>query len=192
MADGDSPGLTGGAGAPSADKITPVTLMTHRVVPIAEQYIDGFRAAVDSVARELRYLAFLEAPPLAAVQEFVRGNIRAGHPQFVALVERSVVGWCDVLPNPRPALRHCGVLGMGVVTPHRGRGIGTALLDTTLRAAWASGLTRVELTVRTDNDRAKSLYEKFGFAVEGVCRRHMRVQGVYQDSYLMAALRDSA
>lgn len=166
--------------------------MNHRVVAIAEEHIDGFRAALDSVAREHRFLALLEAPPLEAVREFVRENIRSGHPQFVALAEGMVVGWCDVVPKARPALRHSGVLGMGVVGTHRGRGIGTALIDATLKAARAGGLARIELTVRTDNDRAKALYERFGFVVEGVCRRHMRIHGAYQDSFLMATLYDPA
>jgi ribosomal protein S18 acetylase RimI-like enzyme len=162
--------------------------MDHRIVPIAEEHIDGFWNVLDSVAREHRFLAFLEAPPLEAVREFVRGNIGSGHPQFVAIADERVVGWCDVLPKPRPALRHSGVLGMGVIGACRGRGIGTALINTTLQAAKAKGLTRIELTVRVDNQRAKALYEKFGFVVEGVCRRYMRVDGVYYDSYLMSVL----
>ena len=166
--------------------------MEYRIVPIAERHIGGFRNALDGVARELRFLAFLEAPPLEAVTEFVRENIRSEHPQFVAIAEDTVIGWCDVLPKPRPALRHSGVLGMGVVDNCRGRGIGTDLIATTLQAAQAKGLTRIELTVRTDNHRAKALYERFGFAVEGVCRRHMRIDGVYHDSFLMSVLYGSA
>jgi RimJ/RimL family protein N-acetyltransferase len=158
------------------------------VVPISEEHVEGFRAALDRVAREERYLAFLAAPPLDQVRKFVRENIRSNTVQFVALAEDAVVGWCDVLPKPRPTMRHSGVLGMGVVEGHRGRGIGRALLGTALQAARAKGLTRVELSVRTDNERAKALYEKFGFVVEGVCRKHMRVRGAYHDSYLMAVL----
>ena len=116
-------------------------------------------------------------------------NIAEGVPQFVALDGERVVGWCDVLPNLRPAMRHSGVLGMGVIDSHRGRGIGRALMKTTLQAAWDRGLTRIELSVRTDNDRARRLYENLGFAVEGLCRNHMLVQGKYADSYLMALLR---
>lgn len=37
--------------------------MTFRAVPIAEEHIAGFRAALDGVARERRFLIFLEAPP---------------------------------------------------------------------------------------------------------------------------------
>jgi RimJ/RimL family protein N-acetyltransferase len=164
----------------------------YSVVPIAEPHIEGFRAAVDSVARELRYLAFLQAPPLEDARKFVRENIAARTPQLVALADGKVVGWCDALPKPRPALRHTGVLGLGVIEPYRGRGIGPALLEATLAVAKAYGLTRIELTVRVDNERAKRLYERFGFVVEGLCKRHMRINGQYHDSYLMALLWEGA
>jgi ribosomal protein S18 acetylase RimI-like enzyme len=162
--------------------------LLYRIVPIAEEHIEGFRAAVDSVAREHRYLAFLEAPPLSDVRGFVCGNIRSNLPQFVALVDDAVVGWCDVLPKPRPVFRYTGVLGMGVINDCRGRGIGTALMATTLQAAKQSGITRVELHVREKNLRAIALYEKFGFVREGLMRRDVFVDGAYENSLLMAVL----
>jgi energy-coupling factor transporter transmembrane protein EcfT len=36
----------------------------YQILPITEEHIKSFRAAVDSVAREHKYLAFLEGPPL--------------------------------------------------------------------------------------------------------------------------------
>lgn len=44
------------------------------------------------------------------------------------------------------------------------------------------------LALRVDNIRAKGLYERAGFAVEGLCRNHMRIDGKHYDSYLMAIL----
>jgi len=79
---------------------------------------------------------------------------------------------------------------MGVIDSHRGRGIGRALMEAALHAAWNKGFTRIELTVRADNTRAKQLYESFGFAVEGLCKRHILVKGEYADSYLMALLHE--
>lgn len=162
--------------------------MDFRIASIAEQHVEGFREALDSVARERKYLAFLEAPPPDQVRAFVMANIAARSAQFVAIVEESVVGWCDVLPKPRPAFSHSGALGMGIIKTCRGRGIGKALIQTTLDAAKANGLTRVELTVRVDNERARKLYESVGFVVEGLCKRHTRVDGKYADSYMMALL----
>jgi ribosomal protein S18 acetylase RimI-like enzyme len=158
------------------------------IVPIAEEHIPGFRAAVDSVARERRFLARFEVPPEADTRKYVLDNIARRVPHFVAIVESQVVGWCDIALRPQAALAHSGVLGMGVMSKYRGQGIGRGLLDATLQAAKARDIRRVELTVRVDNERAKRLYETRGFVVEGLCRRHMLVDGEFHDSYLMAHL----
>jgi ribosomal protein S18 acetylase RimI-like enzyme len=162
--------------------------MSARIVRLAEEHVEGFRDVLDSVAREERYLAMLAAPPLEEVRKFVLECLARRRPQFLALEGEQAVGWCDVIEKPRDALGHSGVLGIGVHASHRRRGIGAALLRHTLDDARDKGFARVELTVRTDNTRAKLLYEKFGFAVEGLCRRHMRVHGEYYDSWLMAWL----
>jgi hypothetical protein len=72
-------------------------MTAYQIVPIAEEHISGFRVAVDVVAREKKYLAFLEAPPLEEVTRFVLGNIERGYPQFVVLSDSTVAGWCDVI-----------------------------------------------------------------------------------------------
>ena len=162
--------------------------MDFQIVPIADEHIAGFHAGVDAVAREKLYLAMLKAPPLEESAKWVRNNIRKGFPQMVALVEGRVVGWCDVSPMERETLAHGGVLGMGVIDGFRGKGIGLALMRATLERAKAGGLTRVELTVREDNLRAKALYEKVGFVVEGVKRKAARHDGKYYDLILMGLL----
>src|SRR5262245_33037290 len=113
--------------------------MKYSILPISEEHIEGFRSAVDSVARERLFLALLEAPPLEDVREFVLTNIRCGNPQYVAMVNNNVVGWCDIIPGNRPVFRHNGVLGMGVIRKFRRQGIGTALIKATLDAAKANG-----------------------------------------------------
>lgn len=160
--------------------------MDPTIVPITLELVDGFRAVLDSVARERLYLALLEAPPPEDVRKFVEENIRAGHPQLLALDGGAVVGWCDIIAHSLPTLRHSGVLGMGIVASHRGRGIGTALVAAALAAAKARGLTRIELTVRADNEPARALYERFGFAHEGRLRHYLRIDDTYQDCDQMA------
>jgi putative acetyltransferase len=85
---------------------------------------------------------------------------------------------------------HVANLGMGVHDDFVGRGIGTALLRAILDAAdnWLA-IRRVELTVYTDNPRAIALYERHGFAREGVHRQHAFRAGEYVDSLAMARLR---
>jgi RimJ/RimL family protein N-acetyltransferase len=164
--------------------------MSYRIVPIAESHIPGFRETSDAVFKESQMFALYEAPSIEQVTEFVLGNIRNNEPQYVAMIGHSVIGWCDILSKPRPAMRHSGVLGIGVLKSHRRQGIGTSLIETTLGAAKDRGVKRVELFVRTDNEPARKLYEKIGFVMEGLLRKHVLVGGAYRDSYLMAKLYD--
>ena len=54
-----------------------------------------------------------------------------------------------------------------VVAEHaRGRGVGRALLDATLKAAAISGQVEIGLSVRADNSAAIRLYERAGFSVD--------------------------
>jgi ribosomal protein S18 acetylase RimI-like enzyme len=70
----------------------------------------------------------------------------------------------------------------------RRQGIGGRLIRQTLDAAQAFGLHRVELTVRENNAVAIELYKKIGFAIEGLQRNRIRVDGAYENLILMGAL----
>ena len=162
------------------------------IAALAEIHIPGFREAVDVVAREKKYLAFLEAPPLESTRAFVMNNIKQGYPQFVALDADNVIGWCDIIPNrSRPVYYHCGTLGIGLLPEFRRRGIGRALMLRTIDAAFAFGLTRVELTVRENNVNAISLYKRMGFEIEGLHRNAVCIEGKHENIYSMALLRIS-
>lgn len=91
------------------------------IVPISQDHIESFHRSLDFVARERRYLAFLEAPPLESTRAFVLNNIEHGYPQLVAVSAGQVVGWCDVVPNPRSIYAHVGILGIALLPEFRGR-----------------------------------------------------------------------
>ena len=169
-----------------------VPVMAWTIAPIAEEHIDGYWTAVDSVARERRYLAMLEGPPLERTRAFVLRNLREDRPHFIALEQGCVIGWCDIASFDRPLYAHSGMLGMGVVAAHRGRGIGEALIRAALEKARAKGLTRVELAVRAGNTPARALYEKLGFVLEGVQRNAVRIDGRFEDQLSMALLIDAS
>jgi RimJ/RimL family protein N-acetyltransferase len=153
---------------------------------MAEEHIDGFHAALDRVAKERRYLTFLEAPPIEEARKFILRNLGRGYPQRIALVEGRLVGWCDVLPVDRPTRAHNGILGIALLPEARGRGIGSALLRAALDDARRFGFTRVELSYRSGNARVGRLYERFGFVVEGRQRKAILVDGQYEDLVCMA------
>ena len=158
------------------------------IAPIALEHAAGFHAGLDAVAKEKRYLAQTHVLPLERIEGFVRDSVANDAVQFVVLDGSTVVGWADVFPAWADAVKHCGSLGMGVLAPYRGQGIGGRLLRACLIKALTKGITRVELEARADNTRAIALYERAGFRHEAVKRNAMRFDGVYYDAVQMSIL----
>lgn len=157
------------------------------IVPTGEEYVEGFHSAVDVVAREGRYLALMQAPPLEGSRSFVQNLLNGAGIQVLAVDGGRVVGWCDVVRDWRDGFRHGGHLGMGLVPEYRGRGIGERLARAAIDAAFTSGMERVELEVFASNTAAISLYDKLGFVVEGVKKRARKTDDdAYEDNVIMA------
>ena len=78
--------------------------MNFEIVPITEDHVKDFWSAVDSVAREHKYLAFLEGPPIHTTKDFVLQNINGNWPHLVAIHNEKIIGWCDISALDRPVL----------------------------------------------------------------------------------------
>lgn len=89
-----------------------------------------------------------------------------------------------------PRRRHVGEIGLSVHDAWQRRGVGSALMRELLGLAdrWFN-LSRIELTVYTDNVGAIALYEKCGFRREGRLERYAFRDGEYADVFAMARLR---
>jgi L-phenylalanine/L-methionine N-acetyltransferase len=109
---------------------------------------------------------------------------------IVACAQDAVVG-CAAISIPVPVRRrHVGELGLVVHDAWQRRGIGSTLLASLIDLAdrWFN-LTRIELTVYTDNAPAIALYEKHGFVREGKLSGYAFRNGEFADVYAMARLR---
>ena len=106
---------------------------------------------------------------------------------LVACVEGQIVGMLSLQVSPRLRRAHVGDLGMAVHDKWAGKGVGTALIKAAIDLAdkWLN-LTRLELTVYTDNEPALHLYKKLGFEIEGTHRKYAFRDGAYVDAYTMA------
>lgn len=151
-----------------------------------ECLIPSFYEALGRVASERVYLEMLEPPSLEMVTAFQMSLIEQRGPIVYAVTaEDRVVGWCDVFPLENPRQAHRGSLGMGILPEFRGDGLGSRLLEATLKKAKAFGLEKVELCVYTTNHPAISMYEKFMFKSEGIVKRYRKLDGVYYDALNM-------
>jgi len=148
-------------------------------------------AIIDEVSREGRFFLrskFRQDTDVEAA--FIELTIRHGGTILVAEADGRVVGWLTLQRDKTPFRRHICLLGMGVLKPFRGQGIGRKLVNEALRFARASeGIERIELSVRATNTAAIALYQSAGFAYEGRRIRSVRDDtGHYDDEILMGQL----
>ena len=156
--------------------------MVRRATP---QDADGFAAVVAAVAEE-GWIGSEPPVDVAAFARRLREMLTEGDVLFVLDDGGRIVGTAGL-----HATRANGVvaLGMSIAAADRGRGGGRALLQAAIDHARGAGMHKIELEVWPDNARAIALYEKFGFAVEGVRRDHYRRRdGSLRSSQLMALL----
>ncbi len=84
---------------------------------------------------------------------------------LVAINEQGkAVGMCGLIIGPFEA----EVTNVAVHPDYRGQGIANLLLEALLQSGDKTGITAYTLEVRTGNHTAIHLYEKFGFAREGI------------------------
>lgn len=125
-------------------------------------------------------------------EETMRRRLFEGGPNFhpaVGLVAEEPVAVASLLRG-QGRRAHSGEVFLMVHDDHWGRGVGRAMLAAMLDLAdgWL-GLQRLHLEVYADNARARRLYERAGFEVEGRLRADTLRGGVLVDSLVMGRLR---
>jgi RimJ/RimL family protein N-acetyltransferase len=115
--------------------------------------------------------------------------VRAGNSVvLVAETAGQLVGYAEARGGKFRRNRATAHVVIGVLAAARGQGVGTGLLDELTRWAPAHGIHRLELTVMAHNQRAKELYQRVGFQVEGRRRECLTVDGRLVDELYMALL----
>ena len=107
---------------------------------------------------------------------------------LVAVVENQVVGYARLgHPFPLESGRHVlEVQGLAVDPAFAGRGVGRLLVEAAITEARRRGARKLSLRVLGGNARARSLYERCGFEVEGILREEFFLEGQFVDDILMA------
>ncbi len=109
---------------------------------------------------------------------------------LVAEIVGEVVGVIGLHTSSRPRVNHKAEVGMMVHDDWQGKGVGAALMRAVIELAdkWLN-LTRIELTVFTDNESAIALYRKFGFEIEGTLRKYAFRDGEFVDAFAMGRIK---
>lgn len=114
------------------------------------------------------------------------------NPTVGGFVNGDLAGVATLIPQPRLKERHKGTLaGMYIRASARGSGLADAVVQWILERARTDGLEQVTLTVVASNDRARRLYERWGFIVYGIEPRAFKIGQTYYDQALMVRRLDT-
>ena len=74
---------------------------------------------------------------------------------------------------------HVSELSITVLREYWGRGVGSHLMEMMINFAIENGIELLYLEARADNERAISLYKKFGFVKSGEIPKFFKINGEY-------------
>ncbi len=142
--------------------------------------------------RETKFM-LLEPEERTNTVEQIQGRIqstlkRDNEAVFVLEENKQLIGYASIIGGFCQRNAHKGSVVTGIVQSHVGKGYGTALFATLIEWAQSSSLHRLELTVMTHNERAISLYKKFGFEIEGIQKDSLLVDQHYVDEFMMSLI----
>lgn len=109
---------------------------------------------------------------------------------LLACVDGYIAGSCGIAPLAEHLkTKHRASIGISVKKEYWSLGIGSLLMAETLAFAQTCGFCQVELGVFSDNVRARTLYERFGFAEWGrIPNAYKLKDGSYRDEISMGLL----
>jgi RimJ/RimL family protein N-acetyltransferase len=168
-------------------------LRNGRVLLIREAVPQDARAVLEyiqAISGESDFLTFGpgEFELTEAEEESILRRYRASEDRLylLGLVGDMIVSTLSFSAGRRPRVRHSGEFSMSVRKPYWGLGIGSWMLDTLIDWARATQtIKKINLRVRTDNQRAILLYEGRGFVHEGTICKEILLDGRYYDLYWM-------
>ena len=145
---------------------------------------------IEAVSAESEFLTFAPGEftlGVAAEADVLRQYAEADNQLYLlGLVEDAIAAVAILSASTRTRIRHSGELAMSVRRRFWGQGIGSLMLDTLIDWARATHIiTKINLRVRADNQRAIRLYERKGFALEGTLRKELRVGERYFDNHCL-------
>jgi ribosomal protein S18 acetylase RimI-like enzyme len=183
--------MSGDAGVPPPGS-APVTAAGLRLRVAGPGYAAGLLALKHALDRETRFMLLepgerTEGP--GAVAADLDQVARSGN-SVVVVAESAgqLAGYAEARGGRFRRNRATAHVVTGVLAAARGQGAGAGLLRELTRWAPAHGIHRLELTVMAHNQRARDLYERMGFTVEGRRRECLVVDGHLVDELYMALL----
>ena len=80
---------------------------------------------------------------------------------------------------------HRSELSITVLKEYWGKGVGSRLMEIMIDFAKEKGIELIYLEARADNERAISLYKKYGFVKKGEVDKFFKINGEYFGAVIM-------
>ena len=104
---------------------------------------------------------------------------------LIALEDGKIVANASLEASRVARFSHRSELSITVLKEYWGRGIGSRLMEIMIDFAKEKGIELIYLEARADNERAISLYEKFGFVKKGEVDKFFKINGEYFGCVIM-------
>lgn len=122
-------------------------------------------------------------------EEKIVKNLEDENNLFLGAIENGkIVGFLSAQRGAFRRIRHTAYVVIGIQKNYCNRKIGTQLFEMLDDWAIKNGIIRLELTVECENKLAIKLYEKSGFAIEGIKKKTIYINGKYVDKYMMSKI----
>ena len=147
-------------------------------------------AYIRSVAEETEFFVVQpdEFPTTEQERQWIQEHVNdPGKLALVAEVAGEIIGSLSFENGPFRRMSHTGTFGVSVSRDWRGKGIGTAMLETLLGWAQANpSIEKIGLSVFSSNSDAIRLYRRLGFVEEGRRANQIKLRPrQYVDEVLM-------
>ncbi len=146
------------------------------------KYLNQVGGETDNLLFGKEGVTFTEQQEEALIDEI---NSSPNGRMFIAHLDGQVIGIASIRGARPKRIAHQAEIGLSVLKDYWGMGIGRGLMDELITFARSVGTEIITLEVRTDNDRAITLYERYGFEKFGTYRRFFKIDGHYYDAYYM-------
>lgn len=101
-------------------------------------------------------------------------------------IDGKIAGNCNLMFNRHIKTAHRATVAIALLKEYWGIGIGSAMFEEMIKIARDRGVLQMELQFVEGNDRARHLYEKFGFRISGIIPDAIRLKdGTLLNEYHM-------
>ncbi|OPZ85862.1 MAG: putative acetyltransferase YhhY [Firmicutes bacterium ADurb.Bin419] len=150
---------------------------------------EKFLSMLKKLDKETKFMMYEPDERKTTITEMAqRINESISNSSFLMIAEDNfeIVGFLSADRGFANRIKHSAYVVVGILKEHSGQGIGTSLFNKLIEWADMNRISRLELTVMSNNEKAMNLYKKFGFEVEGVKKKSMKIDDKYIDEYYMA------